>query len=274
MKRLLSIIITAILIISLSINSVYAAYTTQADTKAKIAANLYDDSVAGETRIIKNSTSKASFKKICLSDMANIFLSDPDVKNVKLSGNTLTYLLPDGTSGKIIETATSSGTITFEITEGNKSDSLTIDYINNESALNGKPLEITKTDADIYQSVSKSVQENTSLNTSNSTTWVKIGDTQYFDVYSDNQVRYTTTGVLVLILSSLVAFEAGILISAISIVIGYFTAQSSTSKYFYVSQALYYDFNLPDYHYLEDLTYYANPNFTLWITSSSKDILV
>lgn len=279
MKKIVSIILAAVLVSTLCVNSVTAAAFKQTvdpgDTV--IEENIQYDKVVGETYLVPYSTSKAIFHRISLSDIAGALLSDPDASNVQFSGNTLTYMLPDGTISKIVQTIDTTGTLTFDITEGNKTDILTFDYSNNEVFLNGVSLLITKTEAYVYQdlsNVSNVAGENATLATTSSTTWVQTGNTVYYDCYVENQVRNATTSILLTLITALVNPLAAVTIGICSTIIQYFVSLQSTSKYFYISYSLYYDNDLPYYHYLEKINYYKNSNYTGLVTSSSNEILV
>lgn len=280
MKKIVSIILMATLIISLCTNGVNAAALKQTvDTAKKLDPMLeeivkYEDAILGETYVIPFSTSKAVFQRIRLSDMAAALLSDPDAHNVQFSGNVLTYMLSDGTIAEIAETVDCTGTLTFDITEGDKSDSLTIDYSKNEAFLNGNPLTITKTEAYVYRDLDNVTGGNTISATKSDTTWIKIGNTTYYDAYVENQVRNATTSLIYTLISALVNPIAGLTIGICSIIIQFYISLQSSSKYFYISRALYYDNDLPDYHYLEVTHYYSNSNYTGLITFSERDILV
>ena len=60
-------------------------------------------------------------------------------------------------------------------------------------------------------------------------------------------------------------------IAACAAIITAYKAADPDSKYLYVSRALYYDKDIPNYHFLEKMWYYRNSNYTGLVTTSQKE---
>lgn len=160
----------------------------------------------------------------------------------------------------------------YYITEGSKQDVLTVNFTQNKAWINGEPVVIKATKAEIYTPKSSIDLETQSLHATTSTVWVKIGNTTYYDIYVENQVRNATVSLLISLLTFFVNPIVGLSIGVAHTIISFFKSLESTSKYFYVSRALYYDRDLPEYHYMEEMNYYANSDFTGWVTVERNEV--
>ena len=60
-------------------------------------------------------------------------------------------------------------------------------------------------------------------------------------------------------------------IAACAAIITAYKATDPDSKYLYVSRALYYGKDIPNYHFLEKMWYYRNSNYTGLVTTSQKE---
>ncbi|MDD3570046.1 MAG: hypothetical protein PHY44_02970 [Lachnospiraceae bacterium] len=106
---------------------------------------------------------------VSVSDIANNLKSDPDISNLKLDGNVLTYTMFNTTDVKIVENIDEYGVCVLEITEGDKTDSLTFDTSNNKIMLNDDIIEVELVESYVFQ------KDTLLESNSTSSSWVYYG---------------------------------------------------------------------------------------------------
>ena len=87
-------------------------------------------------------TEVESFNEVTLAELAYVFLNDPEA-DARLLGNTLTYTLPDGTRGMIVETIDRGGRRTLQITEGELSSEFVFDQVSRRLLVDGEAITVS-----------------------------------------------------------------------------------------------------------------------------------
>lgn len=211
-----------------------------------------------------HATTPMVYKKISLEEFARTFSEDPDISNLNYQGNTLTFTMLKDINVQITDVSTSENVTIFRITENNQTQELLVDHLENKVSVDGKSLEFTIKEVPIYV-----MQENPIL--PQATTWIKMGNTQYTDIYAEVQIRniYTTTLISIITLGA--SLKIGISALAANTIISVYSAANSTSKHTYVIRNLYYNEDLPWDHFLQKTDHYMNSNWTGYITTCNRE---
>jgi len=91
----------------------------------------------GNVIYVVETAKREVFNEATLADIAPAFLDDP-MANAQLIGNTLTYTLPDGTLGTIVETIDQFDRRTLKVTEGELTNEIIFDSANNQILVDGE----------------------------------------------------------------------------------------------------------------------------------------
>lgn len=170
----------------------------------------------------------------------------------------------NGVEASFTEYTLGNGRYKYVITEGNTTDVLIVSEQTNVLTLNNSPVLVCQ----VYSA--EPVVSQSSVNSTN-TTWIKMGNTSYFDITTERAISTMTTSILLAILTSFISSAISITISVCSAIITAYKSTDPDSKYLYVSRALYYDKDIPNYHFLEKMWYYRNSNYTGLVTTSQKE---
>jgi len=180
---------------------------------------------------ISQETHKPEFSASPLLDIAPAFLDDPDV-TAYLNGNTLYYVLPDGTEGKIIETMQPNGQISLLTIEGGVEIDVIIDSDTGEIFLDEELVEISITETFV-------VYEVPSFNSRSVGSWIFVGETSP-NIQAERAIANLTTGTLVVLVSAAFGGVIGITISVAANIITFFNAMSSTATLFHARRRVYH----------------------------------
>ena len=127
--------------------------------------------------------------EVTLEDIATIFLDDPTVES-QITNDGLTYVLPDGTQGEMIEYFDQYGRHVIEVSEGDEVSEIIFDPINNEVLLDGEF--VTFYESEVF------ILEQINAITPRSTQW-RLMFVVNHNMQAERRVRDMTTGALIIL---------------------------------------------------------------------------
>jgi len=135
----------------------------------------------------------------------------------QLNGNTLTYILPCGTQGKLIETIEADGRIHIQSIEGEKEVTLTFDQDNKELLIDESKISVTSTERFVLS------QDISELSFSQWRFWSQSTP----DIHFETQIRWLTAGIVVaavtMVLNPLIGFGIATAMAVIQFYANYHT---------------------------------------------------
>jgi len=152
-KCKVSLVIILILVLSLVINGCSAGnketennteVSTEAVTETEELTEVRNETEPADTEQTESTDHAYEvLYRMSVGEYYQILLQEPDIKDLKLEGNTITYSY-NGEKCSYSEEEISPDVIQITVTEGDITDIMVYDYINNEVTLNGEKIGITE----------------------------------------------------------------------------------------------------------------------------------
>lgn len=198
---------------------------------------------------------------VSLSDIAYIFLNDPTVV-ARFYDNILTYTLPDGTEGKMIETINNDGTRALRSIEGEKDMELVIDMRNQEVLIDGTPVIASVSEAfTIYQ------EHN--LVQALSTQWNFFMETRP-DIQFERAIAELTTGLFLATIGAFINPWIGFSLAVVTSVMTFLTSINPRGRSIYVTRRLYMrQIHFPTVEMRAIDRFFSNPNRTNFVAQTT-----
>ena len=185
-----------------------------------------------------------------IADIATAYSADPAIRNVKLKNNVLTYTLPDGTNGSLIEYFDKNGNRSFEAKEGKINNTLTYDFRNENMLLNGKKVFVSL--REVYV-----LSQQTTSSSKTATTFI-FHKTSYPEMQSTEQIRTMTTTIMLSLLY--VPLKAiGVIAGVATTIVQTAKDIKSNSKAVYVKRYSYHDASYSVWKYVDN--FYLDKNY-------------
>ena len=178
--------------------------------------------------VVETAVREIAPNEITLADMALAFLNDPTIY-ARLEGNTLTYILPDGTTGTMTETIDRRGVRTFHAVEGEKSNVMVFDAVNQQVLVDGGV--VTATTSEVFV-----IGQADTISPRNQ--WI-FHSTSRPDVQFERAVSTMTTGTVVGIMTSVLSPLVGIPILIVANIISFMQATSPEGRSIHVTRRTY-----------------------------------
>ena len=175
-------------------------------------------------------TEVRSYNEVTLAELAGIFLNDPEV-NARLIGNTLTYTLPDGTAGIIVETVDRRGRRTLEVIEGGLRDEIVFDSSNGQILVDGGAVTVHQSEEFVIQQFAGAAPR--------SQQWIFLM-TVITDIHTPQTVRNTAAATVAALI--IAAFpQTNVRITTATIIINHFRDLNPNSRSVYARRRMYHD---------------------------------
>lgn len=168
------------------------------------------------------------FYETTLAELSIAFLED-SATEAQLNGNRLSYVLPDGTQGYIIEIVDQFGTRIIQITEGDKSNEIIIDTVNNQLKLDGEIVTIYENQVIVIQQDYASPQPRS----------FRFVSTVNHNMRAQTRIRSLTTGALITLVTSFFSVGASITVGIAQLIINDFAARRPEHTSVYATRRMY-----------------------------------
>ena len=183
------------------------------------------------------------FNEITLDDVERSFLLDTGVESQRI-GNVLTYVLSDGTRGEMIETFDALGRRVIQVTEGDKTNELIFDSVNNELKFDGNIVTSEENHVIVIQ------QDESTDEQRNTWQFLVSGNR---DTRLQTAVRNATAGAVSLALSAVLPAKAVVTITIAQIIVNFYRDINSNNSLIYSTFRQYFRF--PNQHRFVDRFY-------------------